>query len=92
MTCDYIPDDITETKKKPKVNDYYYDKWRRYPVSLITNSKRDLYVILTKQEFRTLNQFLAKYEFEMPKDPKIFADLPEKVRKIIHNWMQMGIS
>ncbi len=90
MTCDYIPDDITETKKKRTVNDYYYSTWRRFPVSLITNSKRELYVNLTREEFKLMNRFLAKYEFEMPKDLKIYAELPDNVRKVILNWMQMG--
>lgn len=58
-----------------------------YPIELAMRRSGKARVVLTREEWRTLQRFLDTHE-KVGLLPKDYAHLPAKVRLVVHDWVQ----
>jgi hypothetical protein len=79
--CDYIQDGAVY---KEKLNAFARGEWEEIDVELMSGRK----IYLTKHEWKELQRFLRKHQFDKNIPPESYQKMPTKSRIVINDWMR----
>ncbi len=81
MAWDYLDD----TDRPSSRTHYFADSdWKNIGVQI--DGKRESYVRLSREEWKKLNKFLARYDFD-PIKPEDYAHFSEPLRRILDDYV-----
>lgn len=78
---DYIQD---ASVYKEKLNAFARGEWEEIDVELMSGRR----IYLTKPEWKDLQRFLRKHQFDKYIPPESYQKMPVKVRLIIKDWLR----